>query len=205
MYTSRGYRRASKENSKYSKQGQIIQKKPSFQIDNSPVVLDAYKKYFMQGKKLLTGNVLQESYTITLSDVSLSWTQNSSFATIKAALKEFAQDVFNKLELQGKFALSLELSQPDLDDDNGWSICSNYLVLDNPGLFERINEIIIDRVGNISFTQYGESAYAYCTQGRQFIDPSTTTLGVIGLESGYPTYGSPSTMKMDVYYLESYK
>lgn len=205
MYTTRGYRRASRENSNLSRQGQIIQKKPGFQIDNNPVVLDAYKRYIIQGKSLFSNNVYHDAYTVTLSDYSLSWTQSSTLSSITDDLKEFAQDIFNRLELQGKFPLSLELSQPNLNEGNGWSVCSNYLVLNYPPLFERINEIIIDRLGNLSFTQYTNSSYAYCTAQQIALAPSTTTLGIIGLDSGYPTYGSPSTMKMDVYYLESFK
>lgn len=202
MFTSRGYRQYSKENKKYSRQGQIIQRKPVFQIDNNPVVLDAYKKFILDTlpKPLLKPKINKDSATVILSDYDLSWNQSNSLSDIYSDLLAFAGKIFISYQNQSKSPVSLVLYSPNVDDTKGWAIMAP-LDQGTVQLWEKINSIIIDTQGNLSFTQYGHHDYAYARQIHSIND----TWGTLGYGNfsgtGNPTYGSPLSMKMDVYYL----
>lgn len=207
MFTSRGWRKSSRENKKYSKTGQIIQKKPVFQIDNNPVVLDAYKKFILDTmpKTLLVGHIHKDTVTVTLSDYNLSWIQTTLLADIYSDLLEFAGNIFLSYQNEGKQAVSLTLYSPN-SDDNGWTIMPNYYYPSAPSIpiFEKFNQMFIDTEGNLSFNQYGDGTYNYASTATQN-NKQYATIGYAPLSgTSSPTFGSPISMKMDVYYYKIY-
>lgn len=202
MFTSRGYRQHSKENRKKSQSGQIIQRKPVFQIDNNPVVLDAYKQFILSTMpRLLKTQLGNDTHEITLSEFTLTWNQNTTIDDIQDALRTFTVDIFNQYESQGKYPISLELSSPNLSDSNSWVTTSTW----NNGSYSFYKSIIIDRMGNLSYTQYGNGFldYAY---GEYSSSESNLTLAYGPQQSTQPSisYGNPTKMKVDVYFLTFY-
>lgn len=197
MFTSRGYRQRSKENRKKSEYGQIIQRKPVFQIDNNPYVLDAYKQYILSTMpRMLRTQFDTDTHEITLSEFSISWSQSTALLTIKAALISFASDIFNQYKEQGKYPISLELYAPNLYDDYEW-----YLLNKESSKKAAIgfSHIIIDSKGTFSWVFQYLVGYGYDT----FLDYDNSTLA-IGLSVDHLTYSNPTKMKINVNYFTFY-
>lgn len=204
MYTTRGYRQHARENRKKSEYGQIIQRRPTFQIDNNPVVLDAYKQFiFSTMPKLLRTQLDSDTHEITLSEYTLSWTSSDKIDDILEALKAVAEDIFNQYESQGKYPISLELYSPNLIDSNGWWVSRPS---SSPRIASANDSIIIDRMGHVSYTQYGTGFYLYSNAWTS-ADASLLTLAYGSHTAVDPpsiTFGSPLKMKADVYFLQFY-
>ena len=203
MYTSRGYRRSSRENQKVSRQGQIIQKKPAFQIDNNPVVIDAYKRYIMQGRTFIIGDRFQNSFYVNLADYSLTWTAETTIGNILSKFVNFAGVIFDQLTATGSYAISLELYSPNLEDSHAWWISK---VSSNSRIAAAIDVIFVDRMGNVTFKQIGNE-YWYYSNAWTSGTPSNLTLGYGG-QTGDPipiTFGNPTQMKVDVNYYKIFQ
>lgn len=199
MYTTRGYRQHSKENRKKSEYGQIIQKKPTFQIDNNPVVLDAYKKFILSTMpRMLRTQLYTETHEIASSDFNLSWTSSNTLPSIQQQLIAFAAEVFNRYEALGKYPISLELYAPDLDDSFEWIQVgpASYPMVD-----ARFIRIIIDIKGNLSWIQQPGGPSEFKSFGAGDISISDIKLGY---NISNITYNNPSVMKVDVNYLTFY-
>ena len=180
MFTTRGYRQAKRENKYKSRQGQIIQKKPVFTIDNNPYVLEQYRKFLFGSSSTPTPPTPKEptfdsdTHSITLSEFILSWTSTTDLDAIFSQLTQFAVNIFAQYTTDGKYPISLELYSPGLDDTNGWKFTNE------PGgsysYFIIFPKIIIDRLGNISTTQNLDSTILY-TGGSGTLNKSNMTLG----------------------------
>ena len=198
MYTSRGYRHASKENKKYSRQGQIIQRKPEFQIDNNPVVLDAYKRYLMGGEILLRPIKLTDTYNCTLSEFNLSWTSSTMITQIQSKLKDFANEMFTRMQSLNRYPISLELTYPGLNESYAWWVTRVSVNTRIGGVYD---SIIIDRFGNFSYKQFGSGYLLYSnawTSGKE----DNLTLAY-GEQTGDPpsiSFGNPSRMQVEISY-----
>ena len=198
MYTSRGYRRASKENKKYSRQGQIIQKKPEFQIDNNPVVLDAYKRYLMGGEILLRPIKLTDSFNCTLSEFNLTWTSSTMITQIQTKLKNFANDIFTRMQSLNRYPISLELKYPELEESSAWWVSK---LTSNSRIAGVYDIIIIDRFGNVSYKQFGSGYLLYSNAWTSGNEDNLTL--AYGAQSGDPpsiSFGNPSQMVVDISY-----
>lgn len=197
MYTTRGYRQHSKENRKKSEYGQIIQRRPTFQIDNNPVVLDAYKKFiFSTMPRLLRTQLDTDTHEITLSEFSLSWSKSTSLQTIKAQLLSFASDIFNQYTEQGKYPISLELYAPNLYDTYEWFLLNK---ADSKKAVISFTHILIDTKGTLSWVFQYLIGYGYNVG----LDETNTTIA-IGLDVDNMTYSNPTKMKMHVNYFTFY-
>lgn len=207
MFTSRGYRQTKRENRNKSRQGQIIQQKPVFQIDNNPVVLDAYRKFILGSvpEKLLQPEFHQSHFDIDLSERDLSWTQQDNIEVIQTKLLNFAQDIFNQIQRLGNYPISLAIYSPNLNDSAVWSVMSNSSTLSQIFTYGYYNSIIIDREGNLSFSQYNLDYY-FIANGTKYEKANNLTLGYNAASSyGNPVYGNPAAFKVSVYYQVVFK
>lgn len=200
MFTSRGYRHSKRENRHVSRQGQIIQQKPSFQIDNNPLVVEAYKKFILGGEILLRPIKLKEEFICTLSEFDLTWTSSNLIESIKTKLVNFAEDIFQRFKAINRYPISLELYSPNSISDNVWSVQYIYSSSNQPYILANYNKIIIDIQGNLSFSQNYTVGYYQRSTGTYSADSNYLTLGY-GLRSqNTRSTGNPATMVMDVYY-----
>lgn len=201
MFTSRGYRQRSKENRKKSEYGQIIQRKPVFQIDNNPYVLDAYKQYILSTMpRLLRTQLSNETHEITLSEFSLSWELTTNVPDILVQLKSFASNVFDQYESQGKYPLSLELYKPNLDVELEWVMVN---ISTTRRLLAKFSRIIIDRFGKVSWMlEKGVQSDFAAFQSTYYYDISEMTLAYGPMD--HLVYSNPPKMLMDVNFYTFY-
>lgn len=207
MYTTRGYRNSSREHRKHSHQGQIIQRKPRVQIDNNPVVLEAYRKFFMGTvpQNLLLPHSFKDSFYANLADYGLIWTQSILISQIEQYFKDFSQLIFSQYEQTGKFPISLELYSPNLDDTYGWIIKDNSTIASN-GVAGMFTSIIVDRMGNVSYTQKQVNNLFQAYNVYYTVTGNNATLAYGILSSNTPRwYGNPTQMKIDIHYYTIWK
>lgn len=200
MFTSRGYRHAKKENKHHSRQAQIIQQKPVFQIDNNPYVIEQYRKFILGDSKYIKPDMFKNEFDVTLSYYNLSWTQQTLIPQIMAQLESFAENLFNSYRQLGRFPISLELFSPNLDDSLAFTVSSTAMSSIYQQFAASFGSILIFPGGTISFTQ-NFLGYYYVTRTGTAYNYNNLTLGY-GSKSDQPTrhYGNPDTMKAIIYY-----
>lgn len=210
MFTTRGYRQTKRENRNKSRQGQIIQQKPVFQIDNNPYVLEQYRKFLFGSQSshaplpdLLVPTLESNESVVTLADYSLSWTTSEDLGTIYNRLNAFTNTVFTQISSQGKYPVSLELYSPG-DDGNGWRLAN-----DNPTSATVVipfSMIIIDRLGNLTFKQnWSYSDTLLMTSAAVEKNRVNLTLGYGPMNTVTTvTLGNPTAMRISVNYFTFY-